>query len=229
MPDSLSGAVCLQGGNEFSPRCREMDAQLVEGLDGPVVVTALAGEIGSDYRRATDNGVRHFRSLTDLEVIAAPDVRQQPAEALAALRSARLVVLPGGSPGRLLAALTDTFEGTDVATLLGQLLAAGGRVMGSSAGAMVLGPWTVLPGLHPGVAPGLGLVPVVVVPHWKGERRPWLRALDKGIPPETTVLGIPEESGVLVQAGVLTAVGQGSTRLVRQERDLAVSESWGVA
>ena len=36
---------------------------LVEGLDGPVVVTALAGEIGSDYRRATANGVRHFSEL----------------------------------------------------------------------------------------------------------------------------------------------------------------------
>ena len=217
----MSALVCLQGGNEFSPACRVMDAVLVEGLDGPVVVTALAGEIGNDYRRATDNGVRHFRGLTDLDVIAAPDVRSDPEQAMAALREARLIVLPGGSPGRLLAALTST----PVGPALTELLAAGGRVMGSSAGAMVLGPWTVLPGLHPALAPALGVTPFVVVPHWKGDRRPWLRAIDKGAPPSVPVLGIPEESGVVLQAGVMTAVGQGPTWLVRQERELPVGEA----
>lgn len=221
----MSALVCLQGGNEFSARCRAMDALLVDGLDGPVVVTALAGEVGRDYQRATDNGVRHFQALTDLDVVAAPDVRSEPAAAAAVLRAARLIVLPGGSPSRLLAALT----GTEVGAILGELVASGGRVMGSSAGAMVLGPWTVLPGLHPGVAPGLGLTSLVVVPHWKGERKPWLRALDKAVPPDTAVLGIPEESGVLLREGVLTAVGQESTRLVRQERDLPVAGSCALA
>lgn len=221
----MPALVCLQGGNEFSARCREMDSRLVDGLDGPVVVTALAGELGSDYRRATDNGVRHFQGLTERDVIAAPDVRTDPAAALDALRSARLIVLPGGSPGRLLAALTST----PVGGVLEQLITDGGRVMGSSAGAMVLGPWTVLPGLHPGVAPGLGLTPFVVVPHWTGSRAPWVRAIDKAVPAEVSVLGIPEESGVVLEAGVLTAVGQSATRLVRQQRDLPVAESLELA
>ncbi len=211
--------VLLEGGNEFSPRCREMDALLVDGLDGPVVVTALAGEIGADYRRATANGVRHFSDLTDQPVLGAADVRADEDKALELLRSARLLVLPGGSPGRLLAALLDT----PVGQVIRELLAHGGRVMGSSAGAMVLGPWCVLPGRPVGVTEGLGVVPYVTVPHWEGDRAPWLRAIDKHVPAEIEVLGIPEESGVLIQEGVLTAVGARGSRLVREQRDLPLA------
>ncbi|MCU1586746.1 MAG: hypothetical protein JWN31_239 [Frankiales bacterium] len=213
------GVVLLEGGNEFSDRCREMDGLLVDGLDGPVVVTALAGEIGSDYRRATANGVRHFSALTDQPVLGAADVRTDEADALEALRSARLLVLPGGSPGRLLAALLDT----PVGQVVRDLLAADGRVMGSSAGAMALGPWCVLPGRPAGVTEGLGVVPYVTVPHWEGDRKPWLRALDARVPPEVEVLGIPEESGVLVSEGALTAVGRRGARLVRAQRDLPLT------
>ena len=111
------------------------------------------------------------------------------------------------------------------------LLAAGGAVMGSSAGAMVLGGWTVLPDARPGGPRGPGLVPdVLVVPHWSGGRGDWLRAVDAGTPADTVVLGIPEESGMLVEDGTWTAVGQSPTRLVRPPagtttgRDLAVGE-----
>lgn len=218
--------VCLQGGGEFSAGCREMDAQLLVGLDGPVVVTALAGRPGSDYRTASANGVRHFLGLGAADVSAAPDVREDPEGALEALQSARLLVLPGGSPSRLLTALTDTPVGAVVV----DLLTAGGRVMGASAGAMVLGPWTVLPDRRAGqrsVVPGLGVVPVAVVPHWAGPRdkRDWVEALlAKGVP----VLGLPEESGVLVEAGVVTAVGRRSTTLVGEPGELAVGDSWRV-
>ena len=135
------------------------------------------------------------------------------------LRSARLLVLPGGSPGRLLAALLDT----PVGQIIKDLLAAGGGVMGSSAGAMALGPWCVLPGRPVGVTEGLGAVPYVTVPHWDGDRTPWLRAIDKHVPADVEVLGIPEESGVLVQGDLLVAVGQRGTRLVRAQRDLPLT------
>lgn len=224
--------VCLQGGGEFSPGSRAMDKALLERVDGPVVVTALAGEPGRDYRTATANGVRHFRALGASDVAGAPDVREQPAEALQVLRTARLLVLPGGSPTRLLAALT----ATPVGRMLQELLDAGGAVMGASAGAMVLCPWTVLPdqrGPHgPAIARGLGIVPgVLVVPHWSGgsSRGDWLRAIRAGVEGDVHVLGLPEESGVLVEGGRHTAVGQAPTRLVNEERDLEVGQSWSPA
>ena len=225
----MTGTVCLQGGGEFSLACREMDAELLGRADGPVVVTALAGEVGRDYATATANGVRHFRELGGPEVVAAPDVREDPDGALRALRSARLIVLPGGSPSRLLAALTDTGAGQVVA----ELLAADGIVMGASAGAMVLCAWTVLPDRPGGLtlARGLGLVgkgDLLVLPHWSGAagREGWLRQVPAG----TTVLGLPEESGVVVQAGVLTAVGRSATTVLTDGttdgRDLAPGQTW---
>lgn len=215
--------VLLQGGGEFSPGCRGMDTRLLRLVDGPVVVTALAGAPGREYDVANRNGVSHLRTCGAADVTAAPDVRDDEAGALAALERARLVVLPGGSPSRLLTAL----QTTPVGALLAALVADGGAVSGSSAGAMVLGDWTVLPdrrgadgGL--GLARGLGLVPgVAVVPHWSGgsSRRDWLRTL-AGAPEPLRVLGLPEESGVLFpQQEVL---GRSPVRVVDEERDVAV-------
>lgn len=221
--------LCLQGGAEFGPDCRTMDADLlVRAEGGPVVVTALAGAEGREYRTAGENGVRHFTALGAGDVTIAPDVRQDPEGALAALRRSRLLVLPGGSPARLLDVLTTT----PVGELVKELVADGVVVMGSSAGAMVLCEWTVLPDRRgprgPAVAQGLGLVErLLVVPHWSGgsSRGEWLRAVDHAVPDDVQVVGLPEQSGVLVEAGALTAVGAQPTTLVTQERTLALGET----
>ena len=214
--------LCLQGGAEFGAGCREMDSALLDRADGgPVVVTALAGAPGREYRTAGDNGVRHFSSLGAADVTVAPDVREDPEDALAALRRARLLVLPGGSPRRLLEAL----RSTPVGDLVGELLADGGVVSGSSAGAMVLCAWTVLPERGPTVAPGLGLVPrTLVVPHWSGSSG-WLGAVQEAVPDEVRVLGLPEQSGVVVEDGTVTAVGSAPTALVSEGRTLGLGET----
>lgn len=217
--------ICLQGGAEFTPACRDMDADLVRRAPGRVVVTALAGAPGRDYETATANGVRHLQEVGAEDVVGAPDARDDLPGALAALAGARLLVLPGGSPSRLLDALR--LPGVEAA--VAGVLASGGAVMGSSAGAMVLGAWTVLPDRRatggPAVAKGLGLAgDLLVVPHWSGDRGDWLRAVDAAVPPGIEVLGIPEASGVLLEGGRLTAVGSAATRLVRQGLTLAPGE-----
>lgn len=218
----MTGTVCLQGGGEFSPGCREMDAALLAGADGPVVVSALAGAVGREHDTAGSNGVRHYRALGADDVTAAPDVRVDPEGALTALRRARVLVLPGGSPSRLLDALTTT----GAADVVRELLADGGTVVGSSAGAMVLCGWTVLPDRGLSVVPGLGVVPgTLVLPHWSGGREDWLRVVRAAVPDGTTLLGVPEESGVVVAAGTLRAVGQAGTELLGTGRVLAVGET----
>lgn len=219
----MTGTVCLQGGAEFGPDCREMDADLLDLAGGPVVVTALAGTPGRDYRTASENGVRHFRAL-GAEVVAAPDAREEPEAALEVLRRARLLVLPGGSPSRLL----DALRATGVDQVVTDLLADGGVVSGSSAGAMVLGGWTVLPdrgttGAGPAVEPGLGVVPdLLVLPHWTADgRSDWVSAAQRTVPEDVGLLGIPEQSGVRVEDGHLTAVGRAPTALLRTGRELA--------
>lgn len=225
----MTGLLCLQGGGEFSPGCRAMDAAVLRLAQGPVVVTALASPPGEGYRRTTEDGVRHLRAVGPLEVRGAPDAREDPEAALEALRAAKTVVLPGGSPARLL----DGLRATGVAALLADLLASGGTLVGSSAGAMVLGDWTVLPDrpCSGGIAVerGLGLAPgLLVVPHWSGgsSRSDWLRAVDATVPPGTEVLGLAEESGVLLRFGELTAVGRAAARLVGRALDLPPGGTW---
>ena len=221
--------ICLQGGGEFSPGCRAMDADLVRRAGGRVVVTALAGAPGRDYDTATANGVRHFRAIGAGDVVGAPDARADPAGARQALEQARLLVLPGGSPSRLLTALRTT----PVGAVLTELLGDGAVVMGASAGAMVLGTWTALPDRRSAgamaVTEALGLAgDLAVVPHWSGgsSRGDWLRALAAQLPASTVLLGLPEESGVLVEDGVLTAVGTSAVRLIGAEVDLSPGQSW---
>ena len=84
--------------------------------------------------------------------------------------------------------------------------------------------WQIATG-GPANGAGLALVPdVLVVPHWSGARADWLRAVDAGVPADTVVLGIPEESAVLVREGRLEALRTPS-RLVRQDRDLPVGRT----
>ena len=223
----MKGTVCLQGGGEFSAACVRMDADLVGRADGGrVVVSALAGARGQDYATATANGVRHFTAAGAAEIVAAPDVREDPDAAVAVLRTARLLVLPGGSPARLLSALRSSGAGQAVADLLED----GGVVMGASAGAMVLCDWTVLPERGTQVVRGLGLVPdTVVVPHWSGNHQDWLTAIDAAVPPRVTVLGLSEESGVVVDHAGWTAVGRSPSFLPRQGVELAVGSVLGAA
>lgn len=219
----MTGTVCLQGGGEFSPACLPMDAALVALAGGRVVVTALAGTPGADYQTATAHGVRHFLAAGADDVVAAPDVRDRGDDAVAVLRTARLLVLPGGSPARLLTAL----QSTPVGQVVADLLADGGVVMGASAGAMVLCDWTVLPGQDLQVVPGLGLVPdVVVVPHWTGGSEDWLSAIETSVPAHVAVLGVPEESGVVAVDGTFTAVGRSATSSVRDGRVLGIGQVW---
>jgi cyanophycinase-like exopeptidase len=206
-----------------------MDLDLVHRAAGRVVVTALAGAVGRDYDTATANGVRHFKAIGAGDVVGAPDARLDPVGAQHAVMSARLLVLPGGSPSRLL----DALESTGVGDRIGELLHDGAVVMGASAGAMVLCPWTVLPDRRSGgalaVEPGLGLAgDLLVVPHWSGgsSRGDWLRSIEAAVPSSTMVLGIPEESGIVVEGGVLTAVGRSATRLLHEARDLRPGDSW---
>lgn len=209
-----------------------MDRDLVRRAAGRVVVTALAAEPGDDYDTATANGVRHFRAVGAGDVVGAPDARDDAPAALAVIGTARLLVLPGGSPSRLLGAL----RGTGVGTAVARLLDDGAAVLGASAGAMVLCPWTVLPDRRAGAGPvvdvGLGLTrDLLVVPHWSGgsSRGDWLRAIDAAVPATTAVLGIPEESGVVVEGDLLTAVGRSPTHLLHEQRDLRPGESWQLA
>lgn len=208
--------ICLQGGAEFGPLGAGMDGDLLRlAGGGPVVVVPLAGAPGREYDAAGRNGVRHFAALGARSVVAAPDARDDDAGAFAVTREAALLVLPGGSPARLLEALTRTRVGLAVT----EVLERGGVVMGASAGAMVLCEHTWLPERGGTVVRGLGLVPgCLVLPHWQDARRGQADAVKQGLPSDAVVLGLPEQSGVLVDGDRVTAVGHTATTLLGRSR-----------
>lgn len=208
----MAGVICLQGGAEFGRLGAGMDAGLLRlAGDGPVVVTALAGAPGREYDTANRNGVRHFGGLGAASAVAAPDAREDEANAFAITREAALLVLPGGSPSRLLEALTRTRVGLAV----GEVLDRGGVVMGASAGAMVLCEHTWLPDRDGVVVPGLGMVPgCLVLPHWQRGRSEQAEAIRRRLPEDAVVLGLPEQSGVLVDGATVTALGHRATTLL---------------
>jgi cyanophycinase-like exopeptidase len=215
----MPGVVCLQGGGEFSAGCSEMDAELLARAPGPVAVIALASPPGEAYRRTNTHGVSHFRRL-GAEAFAVPDPRQVDLRD-DTLAGVGLVVLPGGSPAGLLQGLATT----GLAQALLAHVAAGGSVMGASAGAMVLGSWTLVPDDGFRVARGLGLAAgVVVVPHWDGARADWLKTLDAEVD-IALVLGIPEESGILLDGGQLKALGRRPTHVVREGVEVGVGHT----
>jgi cyanophycinase-like exopeptidase len=214
----MPGIVCLQGGGELSPGCRDMDLALLARAPGPVAVVALASPQGEVYRRTCSHGVSWFRRL-GAEAFAVPDPREEPLGAT--LDGVGLVVLPGGSPSTLM----DALEKTGFGAALVDHVTAGGAVMGASAGAMALGEWTVLPDAGFRVVPGLGLAPrVAVVPHWDGPRADWLKTLDREVD-KGLIIGIPEESGILLEKGRLTGLGQRPSCLVREDREVGVGRT----
>lgn len=195
--------ICLQGGAEFGSRCVDMDTELLDrSPPGDVVILAAAAAPGREFAMANANAIRYYSSLTDREVVAAPDPRDRPAGFVEAAESAGMIVLPGGSPRRLLDVLVE-----ETLDALITAVERGGTISGASAGAMVLCTYTALPGA--GVTDGLGLVPGVAIPHFDGSN--WWN-LD--LPAEVPRWGLPECGGVVFRSGTVSAVGAvGAQRL----------------
>lgn len=202
---SGTGTLCLQGGAEFGRSCRDMDREVVTSAPlGPIVVLPGAAAPGREYVTAARNALRYYAPWVGDDALAAPDPREDLDGCLAAIAGAALIVLPGGSPRRLLDVLTGP---------VGEAVRArhddGASLSGASAGAMVLCARTIVPDSGGEVADGLGLVPGLALPHYAGEDR-WAHRLPADLPR----WGLPECGGVLVADGHVRAVGAGEAVLL---------------
>lgn len=221
----IAGAVLLQGGGEMQPACRAMDLELVrEAPDGDVVVVLGAATPGADHARAASRARRYYADLVRRRVVVTPHPEVDLDECLQAVAEAGLVVLPGGSPSRLLDVLRA--DGGRLADALTGAHRSGVALSGASAGAMVLCERTVLPDRRTGatgeptVAVGLGLVPGLALVHDDGrDRRGWRDPDDL----DGLRWGLPEAGGVLVHEGSVRAVGQGGPRVLLGGRSRALA------
>ena len=180
--------ICLVGSGEFTPAMVDIDREILATI-GPsprvvILPTASAGENPEEWATW---GVGHFLRLgaRSIALMVLERSHAEETENVRSIERADLLYISGGKPARLLAAL----EGSP---LWGGFLHArreGAWLVGSSAGAMALGDWTLVHRPEDGDGtptqwmPGLGMLQgMAVVPHFDAwDEAEWLTAQIAGL------------------------------------------------
>jgi cyanophycinase len=192
----MMGWIALHGGGEFQRGSEIGDRRLVVaagGADARVIVVPTAA--ARDYpEMAARNGVQWFRQIgaqTDAAMVV--DQRSANNSAIVAtIESATLIYLPGGDPVLLVGTLRDSQAWHAMVKAHERGVAIGG----ASAGAMALG--TRMWNPHTGdLIDGLGLIPIVTLPHFGVERIDRAQALRKQLDRATRLFGIAERTSTI--------------------------------
>jgi cyanophycinase len=207
----------LAGSGEFTEAMVAVDEVVLRHTPGaPARVAILPTASGAEGQVPFDwiaRGVRHFVAL-GCNAVGVPILGREEADDpahVALLAGADLIYLSGGNPGRLVEALRDTAAWRAIHDVWTR----GGTIAGSSAGAMALAARTVAPPAERGRGwleaawrPGLGLVPGIgVLPHFDRFGAERSAPLIAAAPPDLTILGIDEDTIVLLADGAATVLG----------------------
>jgi cyanophycinase len=207
---SRPGALALVGSGEYLPQMEETDRFLLDTLGGAaaarvvVIPTASALELGMPEHWNT-LGVAHFRNLgaqvTPVMLLTRDDAHDQ--QVLADLRGADLYYFSGGNPEHVIEMLRDT----PAWQIIRAGYEAGAVLAGCSAGAMMLGGYTlsvraVMRGQQPRWLPGLGIAPgIVLMPHFDRVADYAGPEMFRGIlataPASTTLVGVDEDTALV--------------------------------
>jgi len=213
----MAGTLALVGGAEFRKPCEEMDRELVRLAGGPdarvgIVPAAAARE---NPGLAAENGVRHFRRLgARAEAVMIVHRADAQAGRLAdSVEELDLVYLTGGDTVHLLETLRESVAWA----AMQRLLARGGVLAGSSAGAMVMGGWAWAPG--EGWREGLGAaLGIAVVPHHATLAARWnVEEMRRSLPAGVTLVGLDECTGLVGDGRDWRALGAGEVTVYRGE------------
>ncbi|HEX9372322.1 MAG TPA: Type 1 glutamine amidotransferase-like domain-containing protein [Roseiflexaceae bacterium] len=203
------GPLALVGSGEYLPQMDAIDRLLLDALGGPaarvaVIPTASGLEPGMP-ERWNAMGLEHFRALgadvASVMLVSRADAYDP--RIVAALRSADLYYFSGGSPDHAVETLRDS-PAWDV---IRERYLAGAVLAGCSAGAMMLGGFTlsvrgVMRGQPPQWPPALGLVPgIAVMPHFDRVAdfagAEMFRAILAAAPRGVTLLGVDEDTALV--------------------------------
>ncbi len=201
--------LALFGSGEFTPAMSETDRYLTGNVKAPkvAIVPTAAGQ-EHDWWKWVDNGIRHFASL-GVPAFGIPVRNAQDAntpEKISALGQATLIYISGGDPGYLLSSLEKSLLWERVVGLY----ESGIPLVGSSAGAMILGGhlvsniYAVFDQGAPDVAwtRAFGLVPHTIWPHFdyiQSKEHARFTALMENAPADVRRdwLGIDEDTAVI--------------------------------
>ena len=208
----MAGRIALVGGDEFRKGCEDMDRAILDanGKKCPSVLIVPTAAAGQNPSKAASNGVAYFSELgADASALMAIETADANDESLLEpVDAADVVYLTGGDPAHLLGALSGS-------TLLRKIEAAlerGAIVAGSSAGAMVMGPWMRFREWRK----ALGLVPVVTLPHHERSDPDRVAAeLATCAPDGESVLGIDAMTGCFGGPDGWSVLGAGRVTVYR--------------
>jgi cyanophycinase len=209
-----NGSLLVVGGGSMA-KLWPVFLELAGGNDAPIVVIPTAGEtIAGD-----DSSTKALRALGVVHVtqLHTRDPKEADTEAFAApLRTARAVWISGGRQWRL----ADSYLGTRTLRELWALLARGGVIGGSSAGATIQGSYLVRGApsgntimMSPGHEAGFGFLRGTAIDQHVDTRkraedlRPVLRAH-----PALLGLALDEATAVIVRGDRAEVVGEGNVR-----------------
>ncbi|HEU5099706.1 MAG TPA: Type 1 glutamine amidotransferase-like domain-containing protein [Roseiflexaceae bacterium] len=204
------GALALVGSGEYLPQMEETDRRLLDTIGGPaaarvvVIPTASALELGMP-ERWNDMGVQHFRGLgaqvTPVMLLTRDDAHDE--RVLADLRGADLYYFSGGNPEHVIETLRDT----PAWRIIHDAYAAGAVLAGCSAGAMMLGSYTlsvrsVMRGQAPRWLPALGVAQgIVLMPHFDRVAdfagQEMFRSILASAPADATLVGVDEDTALV--------------------------------
>ena len=227
---SHSGLIALVGSGEYLDVMRDIDLELIDGQP-PVTVQIATAAVPDGEKRLSywrDLGRRHGESL-GLEVRDATVYDRDEANDPhwdEVLSGVGLIYLSGGNP----AFLASTLAHTTLWRAIEREWRAGASLAGCSAGAMALcGRVPVLRG-NGDYVDGCGILPSWrIIPHFDvfRDRYPaMMRDSLAHLEPDTTVIGIDEETALIGRPGDLWRVaGHGFVTVVNDDRTLAAGAS----
>lgn len=206
----MPGPIALVGAGEFLPGMTDLDRSLLAaaGRSRPrvaILPTASAPDGEDVFQRWAALGVEHFAALgAEVEPIMVRDRAEASDEAaVQAVGEADLVYLSGGKPSHLRSVL----DGTPLGEAIVRASERGAVLAGCSAGAMVLA--AHLPAFRRWMFPwplrwtaALGIVPgCAVLPHYDAWPEVVTALMALQAPPDTTVLGIDEDTAIVGRDG----------------------------
>ena len=202
----MVGPVALVGGDEFRTGCREMDLSILEatGRESPSVLILPTAAARQNPSKAASNGVAHFSALgadASASMIVEPEDANDE-EMAQPVDRADVVYLTGGDPAHLLRVLS----GSALLERIKAARARGAAIVGSSAGAMVMGPWM----RYRDWRAALGLVEAVTLPHHERSDPERVSSdLIESAPHGLTVLGIDAMTACVLDDDGWRVLGSG--------------------
>ena len=207
-PEPVPGALVIVGGGKLPAAARDQFFQLAGGKDKARLVVLPTASASADDPARADDFLKQWKELgpASVELLHTRDRKRADDPAFVKpLAEATAVWISGGDQNRLVAA----YHGTAVEKELHQLLARGGVVGGTSAGAAVLSDLMIGGGTTEArTGPGFGLLPGIVIDqHFVARNRIGrLRGvLDRN--PGYAGLGIDEGTAVVVRGRMMKVVG----------------------